>query len=67
MTVDVGVLAQRAAEKHLIACMEALYEQDGGNEVESPASGPFCGCETCVIREVLYAAWPIFEEHASAD
>ena len=56
--VDVGVLAQRAAEDHLAACWEALDIME-----ESPASAPFCGCQTCEVREVLYAAWPIFERH----
>jgi len=23
-----------------------------------------CGCDACVVREVLYAAWPILREAA---
>lgn len=63
-----GVLAQRAAELHLAACMEALwaYEEEGDEDVESPASAPFCGCDTCIVREILWAAWPIFEEHTAS-
>ncbi len=38
-----------------MACAEALDEE----EDDSPAWGPYCGCDTCVVREVLYAAWPI--------
>lgn len=62
---DVGYLAQQAAEKHLAACYDALVEEEDDPEKwpESPASAPFCGCETCVVREVLYAAWPVWEEH----
>lgn len=29
---------------------------------EDPSTAPYCGCETCVIREVLSAAWPVIEE-----
>ena len=57
-------LVQEAAERHLEACYEAeeAYEL-GDDDVESPACAPFCGCITCVVREVLYAAWPIIQEH----
>ena len=58
--LDVGVLAQKRAEKHLAACMEALDD----DEIGSPASAPFCGCNTCVIREVLWAVWPLLVEEA---
>lgn len=71
---DYGLEAQRAAEAHLEACWEALHEQedaDMAGEWESSApdrwpvtAGPFCGCETCVVREVLFAAWPILTEAA---
>ena len=59
MTRDFGAEAQKAAEAHLAACQEAMFamEEDVETEVESPASAPFCGCDTCVVREVLYAAW----------
>ena len=46
--------------------MEALwsYEADDGEEIDFPeTAGPFCGCDVCIVREVLWAAWPIFEEH----
>lgn len=49
---------QRAAEKHLDACYDALVMvEDGEEEIDDPAYGPFCGCNTCVVREVLSAAW----------
>ena len=48
---------QRAAEEHLDACAEALFAMDEGKEVDSPASAPYCGCETCVVRETLYAGF----------
>lgn len=63
---DFGVLAQKAAEAHLSACWEAYYAEEEGENLEdlpeSPACAPFCGCETCVVREVLFAAWPIIEQ-----
>lgn len=43
--------AQRNAEEHL----EELYEQ---LDAEDGDSGAFCGCTTCVVREVLEAAVP---------
>jgi hypothetical protein len=65
MDDDPGIRAQRAAEAHLSACVDALFaesESDNPDDwPESPASAPFCGCDTCVVREVLFAAWPIIE------
>lgn len=64
---DAGVVAQAAAEEHLAACFEAedAYEQameDGTDlaDLDTPACAPFDGCQTCEIREILYAAWPVF-------
>ncbi len=70
---DYGIEAQYSAEIHLDLCDAALYAQEAGVEDEdellgqapaSPAVGPYCGCQTCVVREVLAIAWPIF--HAAA-
>jgi len=64
--VDYGLTAQAAAEAHLLACREAMEQWEEAGEVteavESPASAPFCGCQTCEIREVLWAAWPILRQ-----
>lgn len=82
--------AQQAAEAHLIAVWEAEQaldyaleahgdpEGDGEALPESPASAPWDGCDTCTVREVLHAAWPILHDdlvaqlraaghHAAAD
>lgn len=53
--------AQEAAEERLSYCQSTLYEDEA--EVPAPGEGqepsaPFCGCDTCVVREVLDAAWP---------
>lgn len=61
---DPGPRAQAAAEAHLEAVWEAFYEGEDHPErqVLSPASAPFCGCETCIVREILAGAWPVIEE-----
>lgn len=66
---DYGLEAHEAAEAHLDACHEAEYyaEEFGEENVESPAFGPFCGCTTCVVREVLEVAWPILMEAVRAE
>jgi len=46
--------AQKAAEARLSDCMEGLDDEDYGDS----ASAPFDGCDKCVVREVLHAAWP---------
>jgi hypothetical protein len=51
--------AELAAKDHLAGCADTLYE--GADDCGS--LGPFCGCETCVVREVLYAALPHLEKH----
>lgn len=61
MSFDVGAEAQRAAEERLVAITEAeeALDENPEAEVDYPACAPFCGCETCVVREVLDAAWPV--------
>ncbi len=66
MTYDAGLAAHDAAEQHLKACWEAFYAQEDcetDEVIASSAFGPFCGCDTCVVREVLAAAWPVIEKH----
>lgn len=59
--VDYGRLAHEAAEEHLRAIQEA---EDSGGEYPEMA-GPWDGCETCAIREILFAIWPIVFEAAT--
>lgn len=57
---DIAERAHKAAEDHLDACWEALDAwEHGDSEVTSLALDAFCGCQTCVVREVLYAVWDI--------
>jgi hypothetical protein len=67
---DYGLEAQKAAELHLAACNESLWGGEDsealerGEWPETPASAPFCGCDTCIVREVLHAAWPLLLQAA---
>lgn len=68
MTRDYGIEAQAAAEAHLEACFTALFEESEDGTPQWPeTAAPFCGCETCTVREVLHAAWPILLEAARAE
>ena len=50
---------QKLCEAHLDACQEAMWDEDENEswDKESPSFGPFCGCTTCVVREVLAVAF----------
>lgn len=55
---------------------EIVLAHEGGFDIDEEISqelyeaaarglaGPFCGCNTCVVREVLSAAWPHLRLHA---
>jgi hypothetical protein len=53
--------AQRIAAEHVARCDDAMFAADQGEEVVSPASTLYDGCDTCVIRETLHAIWPHLE------
>lgn len=68
-TYDLEKAAQKAAEERLNAAYERLWSEEDGDvpHEDSPEwdeVGPFCGCETCIVREVLDAAWPYLKELA---
>ena len=58
---------QESAEAHLDACYAEMWEldelgegeegEDHFPEGEIQQAGPFCGCNTCVVREVLHASF----------
>ncbi len=64
---DLGLAMQQAAERHMALVWEAHYAQEDADdpsiEIPTPAVGPFCGCETCVVREILAGAWPVIEAY----
>lgn len=61
MKEDWGHVAHQQAQTHLNECFDALDEADfGDGEAGWPVTaGPFCGCVTCIVREVLHVAFPI--------
>ena len=46
--------AQQAAEQRLGEGWAFLDEENDGATLDAP----FCGCDTCVVREAILAAWP---------
>jgi hypothetical protein len=52
---DHALAAQQAAEKRLVELWDAYDDED------YDTLGLFCGCTTCVVREVLEAAYPHLE------
>ena len=58
-------LAQRSAEERLSLATDMLFNEDDDNHpAYSVLAGPYCGCDTCVVREVLDAAWAFMRELA---
>ena len=66
---DVGTEIQRKAEEHLMKCQEQLFGEEEGTDtgVEVETFGPYCGCDTCIVREVLGIAWDSLVEVANSD
>src|SRR3954464_9028816 len=57
---ELETAAQRAGEDRMELAHDSL---DENYEVDELA-GPYCGCITCDVREVLAAAWPYLKELA---
>jgi hypothetical protein len=55
--------AHTAAVDHFNECMMELHDEID----ESPACAPFCGCDVCIVREVLHAAYPYLEKHFAGE
>jgi hypothetical protein len=66
---DVGTEIQRKAEEHLMKCQEQLFGEEEGTDtgVEVETFGPYCGCDTCIVREVLGIAWDSLVEAANSE
>jgi hypothetical protein len=62
--LELQAAAQKAAEHRLAVANEMLWADEEGEreDVDRPEwdelAGPFCGCDTCIVREILDAAWP---------
>lgn len=66
--IDHGLAMQQAAERHIELVWQAYYAEENGEDqaeeaLASPAVGPFCGCTTCEVREILAGAWPAIETY----
>jgi len=59
--IDFETRVQRTAENHLNACNEAFFDEESD---ERPWYGPYDGCDTCVVREVLMSVWDDFRAEA---
>ena len=57
---DIERLAQQAAEDRLMEAWEFINEESDGATLDAA----FCGCETCVVREAITAAWPFLYQLA---
>ena len=70
--IDWGIEAQRAAETRLAQCMDAFWHHEEcmdpecGDHPIDPSSAPFDACDTCIVREVLDAAYPYLEKITAA-
>lgn len=61
MTVDeLEQKIQAAAEQRLMEGWQFVHDESDGGTL----TGPFCGCDTCVVREVITSAWPYLYELA---
>jgi hypothetical protein len=56
--------AQRSAEQRFDMAMDSVYSEDDDFYESLDLAGPFCGCTTCIVREILDAAWPYLYEMA---
>ncbi len=64
---DVCRLAQEAAEERLVDLDFQLSREEEGLPTRWPddMQAPFCGCQTCIVREVLTAIIPFLPELAA--
>lgn len=63
--LDLERAAQRAAELRLAEAGDRWHAEQDGADLDvwdGFPGGAFCGCDTCVVREVLDAAWPHLEQ-----
>lgn len=56
--------AHQKAHERMRECMKVVYDDD--DEAAENLSAPFCGCDVCVIREVIDSAYWSLAEHFKA-
>ena len=57
---EIEAAIQKVAEDRLRQAEDLLHDDADDRGL----SGPYCGCDTCVVREVISAAWPHLYELA---
>lgn len=66
-----GRQAHEAAEAHLLLAWDSMREAEDLEEGQEPAAtalaDSFCGCDTCQVRETLWAATPFLQAGAVRD
>lgn len=68
--VDAEREAQRAAEARLADVDDRYWRAVDGDETawdDFDGTAPYCGCDTCLVREIPSAAWPHLERAALLD
>lgn len=59
VSTDVGIRAHNAAVAHIEQCMEMVDYEGEGDPPDVATMASFCGCIDCIVREVLFVAYPI--------
>lgn len=62
--------AQQAAEQRLFDVNDRFGREMDDDETawdDFDGVAPYCGCDTCLVREILSAAWPHLERAALLD
>lgn len=54
------VAAEQAAINRLYHCFSELHGEDT-DDAECECLGAFCGCETCIVREVFDAIMKVLD------
>lgn len=63
---DLEKRAQQAAEERIELAYALLDDDPELEDAAADLAGPFCGCITCEVREILDAAWPYLQRLASS-
>lgn len=58
--------AQQRAEHRIEVCHALLDDDPELEDAAAELAGPYCGCTTCDVREILDAAWPFLQRLAAS-
>ena len=65
--VDAERDAQHAAEARLADVNDRYWREMDDDDTawdDFDGTAPYCGCDTCLVREILIAAWPALRRAA---